>query len=323
MKHFLSCDWGTTALRMRLLSLPDLRVIAQAESQTSMVTVFSEWKASGKEEASRVGFYCAYLTAAIAKIEKQIGQTLNGVPVVLSGMASSSLGMKEVDYLTLPFDSRNVMLKYEKLSKTEAFAHDLLLISGLCSEEDIMRGEETQMEGVLAAYDPSTDPVYMIFPGTHSKHVKIVDCVATDIKTYMTGEVFSLLVKRSSLSNTLEAGGDLERPTNRKAFLNGVDKGMSEPFLHGAFTARINHLLRNTDRQANYFFLSGVLIGSELKSLASENDRLIYIVGEDTLNTAYELALEHLGFENIILRDGAEALSIGQFIVGQQARFLG
>ncbi len=68
-------------------------------------------------------------------------------------MASSSIGMKELPYARLPFalDGGHVQLMYFR--EERVFPHEIMLISGVKSDHDVMRGEETQLIGLGTAMD--------------------------------------------------------------------------------------------------------------------------------------------------------------------------
>src|SRR3546814_14199624 len=84
-------------------------------------------------------------------------------------MASSSLGIEELPYATLPFSLSGNGAVTRKFEASADFPHEILLISGLRSEQDVMRGEETQLLGLAAQGMLPADNAICLFPGTHSK----------------------------------------------------------------------------------------------------------------------------------------------------------
>ena len=70
---------------------------------------------------------------------------------------------------------------------------------------DVMRGEETQIAGLLAA-EPGFDGVACL-PGTHTKWVHVAAGEVVSFASYMTGEIFALLATRSVLRKTVAADG--------------------------------------------------------------------------------------------------------------------
>ncbi|RYG00477.1 MAG: hypothetical protein EOO02_14790, partial [Chitinophagaceae bacterium] len=97
----ISCDWGTTNLRLRLVELQNLQILATVSSSLGIAETHSQWKHKGGD---REQFYLQELTREIGLLETEVGYNLHGVPVFLSGMASSTLGIRELPYAKLPFD---------------------------------------------------------------------------------------------------------------------------------------------------------------------------------------------------------------------------
>src|SRR5215213_427781 len=103
LTRFLSCDWGTTAFRLRLVEVEGFRIIAESESKQGVRSVNDECVTSAKSEDARLSAYKAILTDHISKLEEQTGSELKDLPVIISGMASSNIGILELPYKDMPF----------------------------------------------------------------------------------------------------------------------------------------------------------------------------------------------------------------------------
>jgi 2-dehydro-3-deoxygalactonokinase len=75
---------------------------------------------------------------------------------------------------------------------------------------DVMRGEETQIAGFLAAA-PGFDGV-LCLPGTHAKWVQISAEEVVSFRTFMTGELFDLLSTQSVLRHSIAGEGRTPMP---------------------------------------------------------------------------------------------------------------
>src|SRR5690606_457770 len=137
------------------------------------------------------------LDNTLKTIKKSQKLNIDNVPIVISGMASSSIGWSELPYSSLPFALDGSDLNY-KIIEIPSFSHSVLLLSGICSDDDIMRGEEIQLLGCCS--NAEADGTY-VFPGTHSKHIHIRDGKVISFRTYMTGEIFQLLTENSILKD--------------------------------------------------------------------------------------------------------------------------
>ena len=69
---------------------------------------------------------------------------------------------------------------------------------------DVMRGEETQIAGVLLR-EPGFEGVICL-PGTHTKWAEVAGGIITSFQTFMTGELFGLLSTQSVLRHSMSAG---------------------------------------------------------------------------------------------------------------------
>jgi 2-dehydro-3-deoxygalactonokinase len=294
MEKFLSCDWGTSSFRLRLVQSPDLLTLASERATHGIAATWQLWQQAGQGPAQRWRFYLDQIKPAIRAIEAQTGPLPADVPLIISGMASSSIGMKELPYGELPFaiNGRNV-LSYRQAAN-EDINRDVLLISGVRSDSDVMRGEETQLIGCIADNSDAAAAGIFIFPGTHSKHIQVKDGQALNFQTFMTGELFELLRRHSILKDAVAGEEDASPSGLNDSFHEGVRAGAKENLLHAAFTVRTNQLFGRYSGAANRDYLSGLLIGSELQTLAHTNEQ-IYLCGGAHLEERYAAALEVLG----------------------------
>jgi 2-dehydro-3-deoxygalactonokinase len=214
-------------------------------------------------------------------------------------MASSSIGMLELPYASLPFplDGSGAITRW--IPSEAGFPHDVLLISGLQSDHDVMRGEETQITGLASQL--ATDQAICIFPGTHSKHIYIDGQYITGFRTYMTGELFQVIaahtILHASVSNSQTAEAVETHLMN--AFRKGVQATLElENVLHALFTVRTGELFGKRSKQENYYYLSGLLIGKELADLLNFPAMQVYICSSSHLVKFYQAAAETLQLAN-------------------------
>jgi len=309
MKYFLSCDWGTTSFRLRLADTATRQMLAEAKSAQGIAATYALWKE--QHSTDRILFYSDVILQQIKLLEEKVGYSLDNLPVIISGMASSSIGMLELPYKSIPFNVNNAELETGIIPVTEKSRHQMIIISGVCSANDVMRGEETILAG--CNIENTNDEQLFIFPGTHSKHVVIQNDIVREIKTYMTGEVFDLLSTKSILTASVEADKIMN---NNESFIKGICEAVSTSLLNSIFHVRTNQLLGASDKKENYHYLSGMLIGEELKDIQNKNYVSVTVVSSGTLLTLYTEALSVLGLKDIIKQqDADEALIKGQALI--------
>jgi len=290
-------------------------VIATASSDAGIAATYAHWQASGLPSGERAAFYREVLERAIAGL----GSDLRGAPVIVSGMASSSIGMLELPYHPLPLDVSGVGLQPALLPPTAASPRSLYLVPGVRSTNDVMRGEETQLIG-CGVREPGER--MLLFPGTHSKHILVRNGRALDLRTYMTGEVFGLLARRSILAGSVAGPEAAARSSAAadavtglpEAFFAGLSGSRESGVLHNAFLTRTNELFGRYSKEDNYHFLSGLLIGEELRELVP-GDRPVTLVASSPLRELYGAALAFLGFGNVPVIDADQALTAGHCVL--------
>ena len=226
----------------------------------------------------------------ITVLAERAGQNLQNIPVVISGMASSTLGIAELNYAGLPFRSDGVSVAHRRIN-VEGFNHEIFLLSGVCSETDVMRGEETQWIGLMQdAQLAEVGELLIIMPGTHSKHIFVKGGEIINFKTYMTGEFFNLLSTLSVLKNSVSVPHSLEDANTMDAFISGVRAAAGTNLLHESFMVRTNELFGRFNKKENASYLSGLLIGTEVRQAGAY--KIILAAGE-RLSKPYQLALEN------------------------------
>ena len=315
MINFLSCDWGTTSFRLRLIETESQATRAEVLSNRGIAAMHQDWLSQGLPENERFDFYLGFLKVQIHELKKKCNHSLKATPLLISGMASSSIGMMALDYLPMPFHCDAANIRTKLIGPSESFPNPLILISGAKTVNDVMRGEETLLIGCDT--DSTIPEQYFIFPGTHSKHILVRNGIAVDLKTFMTGEIFELLARNSILSASLPENIQVDAARNSLHFDNGIKKGRYSNLLNAVFQVRTNQLLKQLTRDENYLYLSGLLIGYELSALKNSAADPVVLVCGANLKEYYQAALIGSGFKLQIV-DADEALIRGQSRIAAQ-----
>ncbi|MEM1429808.1 MAG: 2-dehydro-3-deoxygalactonokinase [Pseudomonadota bacterium] len=215
------------------------------------------------------------------------------VQVLCCGMAGSRQGWAEAAYLPVPCVPPTASKATRVLTSDPRL--DVRLLPGLKQGRpaDVMRGEETQIAGVLAK-EPAFDGVICL-PGTHSKWAQVSAGEVVSFRTFLTGEMFALLSQHSVLRHTIGADG-----WDDDAFAAAVADGLSTPARLSAdlFTLRAEALLTGLAPDTARARLSGLLIGVELAAARPYwLGQSVTIVGESSLARAYAQALKAQGLQ--------------------------
>lgn len=270
---FLSCDWGTSSLRLRLIEASSGSIEGEVIAGDGIAKVYSQWGRL-QEKPDRFGYFQKCLSSSIAKLEARCAVSCEGLILIISGMASSSIGMLEVPYATLPLALSEKALPKQFLPAQAAFPYHTLLISGLRTRDDVMRGEETELIGLARETDYTFEEGVYIFPGTHSKHIEVQNHQIIGFHTFVTGELFDLLTSHSTLKASVDRPEKFDKAC-QDAFVMGVQASRKYNFLTGLFKTRTNQLLEKLDFYENYYYLSGLITGMELSNAKSYKNMVV------------------------------------------------
>ena len=288
---FISIDWGTSNLRIRLVELPSLKILEEFSSPVGIQTMHDNWQ---KEGGSREAFFFTFLYKQIQQFEYPVHTSC---PIAISGMASASIGLRELQYATLPFHSDGSNLYFENI-QSEIIPHSIVLISGVRSDSDVMRGEEIQLIGLMNEEDKGGNSMF-ILPGTHSKHIFCKAGIMVDFNTYMTGEIFQVISKHSILKSSVSRG-DLKDP-ELAAFDDGISKSLKQlSILNELFKIRASDLFKSKTKTENYYYLSGLLIGTELKALLKQDFSKLKLCAGSNIFELYFRAIKKINFSSAV-----------------------
>lgn len=301
-KLFIGVDWGTSALRVRLVDA-DYNIIDKEASEHGTAPLFEKWRRTAVDPFdmnNRVAYYLDRIDLQLDKLARRNKLNLDGVPVVVSGMASSSIGMMELPYAELPFSIYGDHAVVQKLSPSKPFNHPVILLSGVRYGDEVMRGEETQLVGIADLLEASgrTDNTIVVLPGTHSKHVDISNKHIAKIATYVTGELFANLSKNGLLKEAVQSNNNKQHALDWEIFNAGVEDSGKANILNALFKVRTNQLFGRFSKQENYHYLSGLLIGHETRNLLDKQDMQVVLCSSVNLYEHYAHAMEYLGLND-------------------------
>jgi 2-dehydro-3-deoxygalactonokinase len=217
-------------------------------------------------------------------------------PRIACGMIGSRQGWVEAPYVDCP---ATLAALADRLVRPRG--ERMLIVPGIATVDaagmpDVMRGEETQL---LGAVDPGEDAVLAVLPGTHSKWARVDHGRVVDFTTFMTGELYAILIEHSMLGR-MAAGDPAARAGD--AFSRGAARGLGPGSLaHDIFGARTLALAGRLDEDEVADWLSGLLIGREIRAArewathAGADSGAVRIIGSNALAARYALALADAG----------------------------
>jgi 2-dehydro-3-deoxygalactonokinase len=219
-------------------------------------------------------------------------------------MIGSREGWVEAPYVSAPAGVRDLANKAVTV-KSLTFG-SIYLIPGVRRDDpdntttDVMRGEETQVAGLLT--DLPHEGATVCLPGTHSKWVHCRDGRIESFRTFPTGEAFALLTRDSFIAGSADGGSpDPTSPTFARGLeLSGRDGGL----LHHLFLGRTEMLADRVTLADLPTLISGILIGHEVRESAKVcPDSPVYLIGDSPAARATARALEWFGIDSAVVRD--------------------
>jgi 2-dehydro-3-deoxygalactonokinase len=238
---------------------------------------------------------------------------------LISGMAGSRQGWQEAPYCPCPagFAELGKHLLWLQPGRIALVPGLSCLGADALHTPDVMRGEEVQIFGALQL--AGRDSATLVLPGTHSKWVQVQGGRVTQFQTFMTGEVFALMSQHSILGKTLDLQGEFDEA----AFLQGIDQSQQAgSVLHHLFAVRTLGLFERLSATQLSSYLSGLLIGEELRAQEVSNDAgPLILIGSVALTLRYTLALQHLKIP--CQSRGAEATWAGLFALASSLSLTG
>ena len=279
---FIAVDWGTTNRRAYLI-----------DSEGKRTQEFEDSK--GVLSVPEGGF-----PAAIAEIRDKLGDN----PLLLAGMIGSNRGWKEAPYVACPAGIDELAAKLVWAGDREAIVPGVSYIGN--GRADVMRGEEVQLVGAVAAGLADSDGL-ICHPGTHNKWTSLHQGKIQNFRTVMTGELFSLLKEHSILSDLLQGKTDDDqvfRDAARQAIFN-------EALPAGLFSIRASVLLGQMKKEDATSFASGLLIGTDVRiGLQVPTGARVMVMGRPELTRLYAAALQEAKRDSVEL-DGEECFLAG------------
>ncbi len=291
--RFIVVDWGTTRFRAYLV-----------EHETILEKVSSDDGVSALQPGQHAGVF-----------QRHCGSWLKAEPdaaVLLVGMVGSREGWVMAPYALCPagpVEIARAMIPVDIGNGRKGHIVPGLLCEPAPGAFDVMRGEET-----LALGSGVRDGL-VCSPGTHPKWITMRDGRIERFATYMTGEMYALLVEHSMI------GRPATEPEDHAGFELGLkaaerNAGTAEDrrvgLLHLLFGARAAVVSGHMKPELLRPYLSGLLTGDELNGALSQFGHAspVTVLADPPRAALYEQALARRGIA-ITTRQPRAALLAG------------
>ena len=222
--------------------------------------------------------------------------------ILASGMISSEFGLLKLDHIAAPagilelHDSMHEVVLPDISEIPFSFIRGVKLVSGELNETDVMRGEETELVGLV----PQKNTVY-ILPGSHSKII-FTDELARIEKFYtmLTGEMIYALSQHTILKDAVDLSiGEIDEDYLMRGYRYAVNEGLNEAL----FKVRMLKNMFACDKISLYSFFIGAVLSGEIKKMLRLNPKGFVIAGKEQIKLATYAILKSESKADITLVD--------------------
>ncbi len=259
----LAIDWGSSTVRAWRLG-PDGAVQGEHRLSVPLATTAP-----------------AELRAILGRLRAEL--RADGLPALACGMIGSAQGLIEAPYVPCPADLGALPERLVEVGGL--YVVPGLVGDGPSGQPDVIRGEETQLLGVLGGGCEGL----VCLPGTHSKWVHATGLRVDRFATSLTGEL-----RAAVLSEGLIASVAVGAAEDLAAFSEGrATAAQPGGLLHHLFAARSRVLQGWMTGAQVASWTSGLLVGHEIVAMEQifGIDRPVLVVGEPVVAERYASAI--------------------------------
>ena len=206
--------------------------------------------------------------------------------MLLAGMVGSNRGWVDAGYVPCPASLEALAAAAVAVADGIAIIPGVSIVAG--ARGDVMRGEEVQVLGAVAAGLAPPDAL-LCQPGTHCKWARVAGDVLTGFATVMTGELFALLRDHALIGAAMTGA-----VSPGAAFGDGVARSADGDLTTALFGVRPASLLGLRDDRDAAAYVSGLLIGADCRAHAAAGTT-VHLLADPALGALYAAALDAIG----------------------------
>ena len=290
MKRYITIDGGTTNTRVNLV-----------ENETIVATKkISRGAKAGIDDRDGLKLE---LKNAIATLlgenhlcEKDI------IKIIASGMITSEFGLYELPHLIAPTGIQELHDGMKEVSFPEissipfVFVRGIKVVSDSLGECDIMRGEETELVGLMSLCGGDSHAIYVL-PGSHSKIVSISrDGKINTFSTMLTGEMLMALSQNTILKDAVDLSvSECNEDHLKGGYLVAKTEGLNKAL----FKLRIMKNIFKCPPEEVYNYFVGAILCDEIDYILSLEADEIIIGGNQKIKNATAALIKSISDKHV------------------------
>lgn len=271
--YFATIDCGTTNSRVYLLD-DRLRILHKGARKVGV----RDTAITGSRQALREGL-AAVFAAVVAEANLRVEDIRFAIT---SGMITSEIGLQEIPHLWAPAGLAELAASLTVTQDRSVFPLDLPLvfIRGIknpyppeTTYEDIrridfMRGEETQVVGLLTRPDMPRPPLTAIVLSSHTKYIHVRDDgrIAGSLTT-LSGQVFEAIRQATSIGKSIAGEGEPAATDLSLAVKTAYEAVHGAGFLRALLMPRFMEVLLEVPAEIRRTFVEAAIATEDLRAL--------------------------------------------------------
>ncbi|MCI8387185.1 MAG: hypothetical protein HFE63_01810 [Clostridiales bacterium] len=245
--------------------------------------------------------------------------------IALSGMICSESGLYNSVHVITPTGIDELRQHSVRVMMPDITQIPMIFIPGVktfdspsiseLSGLDIMRGEETEIIGILSSIHPPERHITALMPGSHMKIVSLENRQITSFRTSLSGELIRAAAENTILNRSLSgvyphiADEEYLRRGYRYAKLHGINEAL--------FKVRVQaNFIDGVTSEQLYAFLMGAILHDDIRSTIETGGDII-IAGSNPFRSALAVLLGDEGQNVTVLPEklAEECSAIGSELI--------
>ncbi len=292
--NYITIDGGTTNTRLFLVR--DKKVVDCVKL-----------KIGARANAENKGLLQTEIKKAILEILKNNNLKENDIERILaSGMITSEFGLCHLEHIKTPAGKDEFHNTTKEVILSDISPIPFVFIRGVKTnseslyDTDMMRGEETEVMGVL---DPEYKNCVYVLPGSHSKIIRVNEKgKITDFLTTLTGEMIYSLSSDTILKSCVNLSLS---ETNKEFLLKGYDLCKQIGINSAIFKTRILKNLFGASETETYSFFLGAVLCGEIEEIIKSGAETVVLGGKAQIKNAMAEILRAKSNKEIVCLDEA------------------
>ena len=282
MTRYLTIDGGTTNTRISL-------VVDRKKTDTVKLSI-----GAGKSKENKNLYICEIKNGIEEILSRNALHDEDITSIIASGMITSEYGLCNLPHINTPAGLNELHENLHKASIPEISPIPFVFVRGVKMQgddfscTDIMRGEETEIMGII---NPEYKDCVYVLPGSHSKIIRTDDngCIVS-FDTMLTGEMTFVLSQNTILKDAVDLSCE---SFDEDFLLEGYEYAKIYGLNKALFKVRILKNIFECSALQTYSFFLGAVLQGEIECIINSGAKTVVLAGKAQLKEPMVHILKH------------------------------